>query len=94
MTLELVSLALSAVIAATPSWTLWLGLSSFMMVAGTLILFYERCRRRTYVEVLEAIQPGTLLLDGTHRREILVVRLTHPRLIAPSDFSRSEGLRR
>lgn len=86
MTVELVRLVLRAVIAATPSWTLWLGLSSFMMIAGTLILSYERCRRRTYIEVLEAIQPGTLLLDGTHhRREILVVRLTHPRLIAPSD---------
>jgi hypothetical protein len=86
MTVELVSLALRAVIAATSSWTLWLGLTSFMVVAGILILSYERCRRRTYIEVLEAIQPGTLLLDRTHhRREITVVRLIQPRLIAHSD---------
>lgn len=88
MTVELVRLVLRAVIAATPSWTLWLGLTGFMVVAGTLILFYERCRRRTYIEVLEAIQPGTLLLDRTHhRREIAVVCLAQPRLIATSDLA-------
>jgi hypothetical protein len=92
MTLELVSLALRAVIAATPSWTLWLGLTTFMVVAGTLTLCCERCRRRTYIEVLEAIQPGTLLLDRTHhRREIAVVRLTQPQLIAHSDPAGRRG---
>jgi membrane protein implicated in regulation of membrane protease activity len=86
MTVELVRLALRAVVAATPSWALWLGLTSFMVVAAILILFYERCRRRTYIEVLEAIQPGTLLLDVTHHRgEIAVFRLVQPRLIAHSD---------
>lgn len=94
MIAELVRLALSAVIAAAPSWTLWLGLTSFISVAGTLLLlFYERCRRRTYVAVLEAIQPGTLLLDRTHRRgEIAIVRLPQSRLIVYSNSADSEGV--
>lgn len=95
MIAELVGLALRAVISATPSWTLWLGLTSFMAVAGVLVFFYERCRRRTYIAVLEAIQPGTLLLDRTHRcREIAVVRLPQSRLIAHRNSVGSEGLRR
>jgi len=90
MTVELVRLALHAVVAAAPSWTLWLGLTSFMTATGILLLFYEQCRRRTYVAILEVIQPGTLLLDRTHhRRELAIVRLPHPRLIEysnPADF--------
>jgi hypothetical protein len=90
---ELVTLALRAVIAATPSWILWLGLISVMAVAGALALFYERCRRRTYIAVLDSIQPGTLLFDRTHRRrEITVVRLRQPRLIAHNN-SLGEDLR-
>lgn len=86
MTAELVARALCAVVAATPSWTRWLGLTSFMLTAGILMLLYERCRRRTYIAVLNAIQPGTLLFDRTHRRnEIIVVRLLPSRLIAPSN---------
>jgi hypothetical protein len=68
MTAELVRLALRAVVAAAPSWALWLGLIGFVVAAGALLLFYERCRRRTYIAVLEVIQPGTFLLDRTHRR--------------------------
>lgn len=68
MTAELVRLALRAVAAAAPSWALWFGLISLVVASGTLLLFYERCRRRTYIAVLEVIQPGTLLLDRTHRR--------------------------
>lgn len=83
MTAELVGLALRAVVAAAPSWALWLGLTSFMAVAGALVFFYERCRRRTYIAILEAIQPGTLLLDRTYRRRgISIVRLPQPQLIA------------
>lgn len=77
MTTELVRLALHAVAAAAPNWILWLGATSFAAVAGIFLLFYERCRRRTYVAVLEVIQPGTLLLDRTHRhRGIEIVRLS------------------
>lgn len=95
MTAELVSLALRAIIAAAPSWTLWLGLTSFMAAAGTSLLLYERCRRRTYVALLEAIQPGTLLLDRTHRRrEIVIVRLPQPRSIAHSHSADFGGLGR
>lgn len=95
MTVELVTLALRAVMAATPSWTLWFGLLSVLAVAGALALFYERCRRRTYIAVLDAIQPGTLLLDRTHhRREITVVRLLSPRLMAHSSSVGAEGLKR
>ncbi len=76
MTVELVRLVLRAVAAVAPNWILWLGATSFVAVAGTLLLFYERCRRRTYVAVLEVIQPGTFLLGGTHRRGGLkIVRL-------------------
>lgn len=86
MTAELVSLVLHLVVAAAPSWTLWLGFTSFMTAARILLLCYERCRRRTYVAILEVIQPGTLLLDRTYRRrEISIIRLSHPRLIAYSD---------
>ena len=95
MIVELVTLAVRAVIAATPSGTLWLGLTSFMVVAGILVLFYERCQRRTYLAVLDAIQPGTFLFDRTHRRrEIAVVRLLPLRLIARSSSANVEGLRR
>lgn len=96
MIAELVRLALSTVVAAAPSWTLWLGLTSFLSTAGTLLLlFYERCRRRTYVAVLEAIQPGTLLLDRTHRRgEIAIVRLPQPRLMTYSNSADSEDMGR
>lgn len=52
MTAELIKLAVYAVLAATPSWTLWLGLTSFITVAGILSLSYERSRRRTYVAIL------------------------------------------
>jgi hypothetical protein len=85
MTAELVRLALRAVIAAAPRWTLWLSLTSFITVVGTLLLFYERSRRRTYVALLEVIQPGTLLLGRTHRHEeITIVRLPQSWFIAHS----------
>jgi hypothetical protein len=94
MTGELVTLALRAVIAATPSCTLWLCLTTFMVAAGMLVLFYERCRRRTYLTVLDAIQPGTFLLDRTHRRgQITVIRLPQPRWIA-NNSPAQRGLRR
>lgn len=90
MTAELVRLALHLVVAAAPSWTLWLGLTSFMTAAGILLLCYERCRRRTYIAILEVIQPGTLLLDRTYRRrEISIVRLPQPQLIAYSNSADS-----
>jgi hypothetical protein len=80
MTLQLVRLALRAVMVVTPSWTLWLGLSSFMAVTAASLFFYERCRRHTYIAVLKAIEPGTLLLDRTRRKkEIAVIRLAQPR---------------
>lgn len=82
MTVELVRLALRAVMAATPSGTLWLGLISVMATAGALALLCERCRRRTYIAVLAAIQPGTLLLDRAHHGKITVVRLPQPRLMS------------
>jgi hypothetical protein len=95
MTVELVRLVWRVVTAAAPSWTLWFGLTSLTAATGTSFLFYERCRRRTYVAVLEAIQPGTLLLERTHRhKEILIVRLSQPWLIARSDSAGSGGLRR
>jgi hypothetical protein len=82
MTAELIKLAVYAVLAATPTWTLWLGLIGFVTATGMLLLFYERSRRRTYVAILEVLQPGTLLLDRTHhRREIVVVRQPQSRLI-------------
>jgi hypothetical protein len=94
MTVDLVRFVLRTVMAAAPSWSLWLGLISFMTAAGTLKLFYERCRRRTYIAVLDALQPGTSLLDGTHRgRKLTVVRLLQP-LIAHSDLASLEDLRR
>jgi hypothetical protein len=95
MIAELLSLALRAVVSATPSWALWLSLTSFMAVAGALIFFYERCRRRTYIAVLGAIQPGTLLLDRTHHcRELTVVCLPQPRFITHSNAAAPESLRR
>jgi hypothetical protein len=95
MTAELVRLALRAVIAAVPGWTLWLGLTSFMVAAGTLLLFYERSRRRTYVALLEVIQPGTLLLDRAHRhKKIAIVRLSQPLFIAHSRSVDSGSLKR
>lgn len=82
MTAELVRLVLHAVVAAAPDWVLWLGAISFVPVSGIFLLFYERCRRRTYVAVLEVIQPGTLLLDRTHlHRRIAIVRLSHGRSV-------------
>lgn len=95
MTAELVRLVLHLVAAAAPSWTLWLGLTSFMTAAGILLLFFERCRRRTLVAILEVIQPGTLLLDKTHhRRETAVVRLSQSRLITYSNSTDFEGVKR
>jgi membrane protein implicated in regulation of membrane protease activity len=83
MTAELIKLAVYAVLPAAPGWTLWLGLTSFVTVAGMLLLFYERSRRRTYVAILEVLQPGTLLLDRTyHCREVVVARQSQPGLIA------------
>lgn len=95
MTAELAGLALHVLVAAAPSWTLWLGLTSFMTVAVILLLFYERCRRRTLVAILEVIQPGTLLLDRTHRRrEMGIVRLPQSQLMAYSDSTDFEGVKR
>lgn len=95
MTSELVRLALQAFVAAAPSWTLWLCLTSFMTAAGILLLFYERCRRRTYVAILEIIQPGTLLLDSTHHhRKMAIFRLPQPQLIVCSNSADSEGVGR
>jgi hypothetical protein len=95
MTVELVKLAWRAVMAATPSWTLWFGLTGFMVIAGSLTFFYERCRRRTYVAVLEAIQPGTLLLDRTGRqKEVAVIRLAQPGLTRRSTSTDMEDSRR
>jgi hypothetical protein len=88
---ELVTLALHAVIAA-PSCPLWLCLTGFIVAAGMLALFYERCRRRTYLTVLDAIQPGTFLLDRTHRRgEITVIHWPQPRWIAHSSSTSVES---
>lgn len=82
MIAELVRLALHAVVVAAPSWTLWLGLTTFMTAVGTLLLFHEQCRCRTYIAILEAIPPDTVLLDRTHRRrETVIVRLPQSRLI-------------
>jgi hypothetical protein len=95
MTAELVRLALRAVIAAVPTWTLWLSLTSFIVVAGTLLLFYERSRRRTYATLLEVVQPGTLLLDRAHHhKEITIVRLPQPWHIAHSRPGDGESLKR
>jgi hypothetical protein len=95
MTAELAGLALHVLVAAAPSWTLWLGLTSFMTVAGILLLFYERCRRRTLVAILEVIQPGTFLRDGTHRRkEIRIARLPQSQLLAYDDSVDFEGVKR
>jgi membrane protein implicated in regulation of membrane protease activity len=94
MIAELARLAFHAV-AATPSWTLWLGLTTFMTTAGILSLLYERSRRRTYVAILEVIQPGTLLLGRTHRRrEIEIIRPSRPRLIADSNSADFEDVGR
>jgi hypothetical protein len=92
MTTELVRLALRVVAAAAPDWVLWFGATSFVVVVGIFSLFYERCRRRTYVAVLEVIQPGTFLLDRNHRhRRIKIVRLPRSPSMAHghSDDSRS-----
>lgn len=79
MTVGLIKLVWRAVMVATPSWTLWFGLIGFMAITGSLMFFYERCRRRTYIAVLETIRPGTLLLDKTRRqKEVAVVRLAQP----------------
>lgn len=95
MTAKLVRLALHALVAAAPSWFLWLGLISVMTVTGILSLLYERSRRHTYVAMLEVIQPGTLLLDRTHRRrETVIVRRPQSWLIANSDPTHIDGLRR
>ena len=95
MIAELIKFGLSAIVAAAPSGTLWLGLTSFITATGTLLLFYERSRRRTYVAILEVIQPGTLLLDGTHRRrEIAVVRQPQSRSIAYRNSADFEDVKR
>lgn len=95
MTIELVRLALRAVMAAMPSWTLWFGLTSFMALTGALLFFYERCRRRTYIAMLEAVPPDTLLLDRTRRRrEIAVVRLRQPRFRERGNTAGLEDLKR
>jgi hypothetical protein len=85
MTLQLVRLALHAVMAVTPSWTLWLGLTSFMAVTATLLFFY----------VLKAIEPDTFLLDGTRRnRRMTVIRLGQPRFSGHSNAVDLEELKR
>ncbi len=95
MTAELVRLALRTVMAATPSWTLWLGLISFMAITGTLLFFYEQVRRRTYIAVLEAIQPDTLLLDRTRcKRGMAVIRLRQPWPTGHDNTLGPEDLRR
>ena len=53
-TAELVRFALHA-LAAAPSWPLWIGLTSFVTAVGILLLFYERCRRRTHAAILQVI---------------------------------------
>jgi hypothetical protein len=75
MTTELVRLALRAIAAAAPDWIPWLSATSFVVVVGILSIFYERCRRRTYVAVLEVIQPGIFLLDRNHRHRSMEVVL-------------------
>jgi hypothetical protein len=95
MAVELVRLALRAAMAVTPSWTFWLGLTSFTTVVATLPFFYERCRRRTYIVVLKAIQPGTVLLDGAgHKKGITVIRLCQSRLTGHRNAIDLEDLRR
>ena len=94
MPAELVTLVLQAVAATAPSSALLLGAASFVVLAGTLLLCYEHSRRHTYITVLQAIPPGTLLLDRTQRhKELLVVRLPQSRLIRRSqsiDFESPE----
>ncbi len=95
MTAELVRLALHLVVAAAPSRTLWLGLISFMTAAGILLLCYERCRRRTYVAILEVIQPGTLLLERTYRRrEVSIIRSSQPQLITCGNSTNFQDVKR
>jgi hypothetical protein len=95
MTAELIKLAVYAVLAATPGWTLWLGLTSFITAAGILLLFYERSRRHTYIALLKTLQPGTLLLDRTHRhKEIVVVCQPQSRLITYSNSADLEDVER
>jgi hypothetical protein len=95
MTAELIKLAVYAVLTAVPGWTLWLGLTSSVTVTGMLLLFYERSRRRTYVAILEVLQPGTLLRDRTHHcGEMVVVRQSQPRLIAYRNSATLEDVQR
>lgn len=95
MAVDLVRIVLRAAVAVTPSWTFWLGLTSFTAIVATMIVFYERCRRRTYIAVLKAIQPGTVLHDETgHKKGITVVRLRQPRLTGHRNAIDLEDLRR
>ncbi|MGH3907841.1 MAG: hypothetical protein ACRDTE_27230 [Pseudonocardiaceae bacterium] len=88
MTAEVVGLAWRAVAAAAPTWTLWLGITSFITISGIILILREQCRRRTYVALLESIKPGTLLLDRTHRRkEIEIILLSELPLIVDDQRS-------
>jgi len=57
-------------------WTVCGAVIGFMITLLVVLVVYERCRRRTYLQAFECARPGTILVDTDRlNRQFLVVRL-------------------
>ncbi len=54
-------------------WGTWVGLSGILGLISLSVLAKECARRRTYRSVLAAAGEGTVLIDETPRRRLVVI---------------------